>query len=165
MKKSLILSITGAGALAIAGGVALLHNASAESSPSPSPSPAAHGTACSKMGTWHGHQCGFGQRGEMGRSQHSWHRHGGSDHFASGPGLPGTFLNLTDDQKQKAKAIFEGVRPQIEAIRKEEAAKIQAVLEDAGKQLRPILTDSQQKVFDDLQQLRADKAALTPPAK
>jgi len=71
-------------------------------------------------------------------------------------------LQLTDAQKAKAKELMEAAKPRIEAIREEERAKIKAVIEDSMKELRPLLTPEQQAVLDDLQKLRADKAALKP---
>jgi hypothetical protein len=71
-------------------------------------------------------------------------------------------LQLTDAQKAKAKELMEAAKPRIEAIREEERAKIKAVIEEALAQLRPLLTPEQQAVFDDLQKLKTDKAALKP---
>jgi len=71
-------------------------------------------------------------------------------------------LQLTDEQKAKAKELMEAAKPKIEAIREEERTKIKAVLEESMAQLRPVLTPEQQAVFDDLQKLKADKAALKP---
>jgi Spy/CpxP family protein refolding chaperone len=69
-------------------------------------------------------------------------------------------LNLTPEQKEKARAIMEATRPKIEAVREEERAKVKNVMDEALKELRPSLTPEQQAVLDDLQKLRADKAAL-----
>ena len=69
-------------------------------------------------------------------------------------------LNLTPEQKKKARDIMEAAKPKLEAVREEGRQKAKAVIADAMKELRPILTPEQQAVFDDLQKLRADKAAL-----
>lgn len=69
-------------------------------------------------------------------------------------------LGLTEDQKQKARAILDATQPKIEAIREESRAKVEALVADALKELRPTLTPEQQTVLDDLQKLRADRAAL-----
>jgi len=71
-------------------------------------------------------------------------------------------LQLTDEQKAKAKELMEAAKPKIEAIREEARTKIKAVLEESMAQLRPLLTPEQQAVFDDLQKLKTDKAALKP---
>ena len=97
--------------------------------------------------------------------------HGDGGPRGQGPGQAGhgemlaRQLNLTPDQKEKAKAIMEAAKPKIEAVRKESREKIQAVMADSISELRPILTPEQAAVLDDLQKLRADKAALDATQK
>lgn len=66
-------------------------------------------------------------------------------------------LQLTDDQKQKVKTAMETIKPQIQAIRQEEEAKIRDLVNGA---LTPILTDKQKAVLQDVKKLQSDKAAL-----
>src|SRR5213595_264582 len=49
-------------------------------------------------------------------------------------------LNLTDDQKAKVQPIIDQAKPQIVAIHEEAMEKMHAVMENAGNQIRPLLT-------------------------
>lgn len=69
-------------------------------------------------------------------------------------------LNLTDEQKAKAKEIMEATKPKVEAIREEEQKKIQAVMDEAMNQIRPELTADQQAVFDALIKVREEQRSL-----
>jgi Spy/CpxP family protein refolding chaperone len=162
MKITQLLSVTAAGALVITGGVAAFRTAHAEDTATPAPA----AQASPGPGKGGGHGCHgfagkFGDHDRFARWQHFHHGFGGGPGGGAGPDK---MLNLTPDQQQKVKAIFQSVKPQIEAIRKEEQTKIRAVLAEAGKQVRPLLNEQQQQVFDDMQKLRADRAALPPAA-
>lgn len=74
-------------------------------------------------------------------------------------------LDLTPEQKEKAKAIMAAAKPKIQAIEDESRDKVKAVMQDAIKELRPILTPEQQAVLDDLQKLRTDREALKSARK
>ncbi|MFV0415779.1 MAG: Spy/CpxP family protein refolding chaperone [Chthoniobacterales bacterium] len=69
-------------------------------------------------------------------------------------------LNLTPEQREKAKAIMESKKPQIEAIRKEERARLKAVFDEAEAELRPILTPEQIEVLDNSKKLRESSKKL-----
>lgn len=60
--------------------------------------------------------------------------------------------NVTDDQKAKAQAIMQGVRPQMQGLRDmepdERRTKMQAIMKDTQAKIRAILTPDQQKEFD-----------------
>lgn len=78
-----------------------------------------------------------------------------------GNGAPvGGALRLTDEQKKKVEEIMAAVKPKIDAIREEERAKIQAAMDEAAKELRPVLTPEQQAVFDSAQKVRAAQREL-----
>ncbi|MEO8826186.1 MAG: hypothetical protein ABI443_10125 [Chthoniobacterales bacterium] len=89
--------------------------------------PKGHGWGAKGQGR---HGCGAGGHGNMGSM------------FAKK-------LNLTADQQEKVKAIFEASRP-----------KMKAIMDDNMKQIRLILTPEQTKVLDDMKTLHQDKAAL-----
>jgi Spy/CpxP family protein refolding chaperone len=65
-------------------------------------------------------------------------------------------LNLTDDQKAKVQPIIDQARPQIAAIHKEAMEKLQAVMENAGNQIRPLLTPEQQTKLDAMKKAHED---------
>jgi len=69
-------------------------------------------------------------------------------------------LNLTEDQKAQIKAVMESKKPLLDAIRKEHMEKMKFVMDEAQKEIRPILTPEQQQVLDDRKKLREDKAKL-----
>ncbi|MFV0338322.1 MAG: Spy/CpxP family protein refolding chaperone [Chthoniobacterales bacterium] len=96
-----------------------------------------------------------GPRGKMGKK------------FCKGPkGAPNPgermaqMLALTPEQKEKAKAIMDSKKPQIDAIRKEEREKIKAVFDEAEAELRPILTPEQIEVLDNSKKLRESSKKL-----
>ena len=61
-------------------------------------------------------------------------------------------LDLTPDQKAKVKPIVDQTRPQVEALHKEAMDKARTILENAGAQIRPLLTAQQQEKFDAMKQ-------------
>jgi Spy/CpxP family protein refolding chaperone len=65
-------------------------------------------------------------------------------------------LNLTDDQKTKVQPIIDQAKPQIAAIRREAMEKMHALLENAGAQIRPLLTPEQQQKFDAMKKAHED---------
>ena len=65
-------------------------------------------------------------------------------------------LELTDDQKTKVQPIIDQAKPQIEAIHKEAMEKTHALLENAGTQIRPLLTAPQQQKFDAMKKAHED---------
>ena len=65
-------------------------------------------------------------------------------------------LNLTPDQQAKVQPLIDQARPQIIAIHKDAMQKTQAVVDNTMSQVRPILTQDQQKKFDALQKARQD---------
>jgi periplasmic protein CpxP/Spy len=65
-------------------------------------------------------------------------------------------LNLTDDQKAKVQPIIDQAKPQIAAIHKEAMEKMHALMENAGAQIRPLLTPPQQQKFDAMKKAHED---------
>jgi Spy/CpxP family protein refolding chaperone len=65
-------------------------------------------------------------------------------------------LELTDDQKTKVQPIIDQTKPQIAAIHKEAMEKMHALLENAGNQIRPLLTPQQQQKFDAMKKAHED---------
>jgi periplasmic protein CpxP/Spy len=65
-------------------------------------------------------------------------------------------LDLTDDQKAKVQPIIDQTKPQIAAIHKEAMEKMRALLENAGTQIRPLLTPPQQQKFDAMKKAHED---------
>ena len=65
------------------------------------------------------------------------------------PGPPGA-LKLTPPQEEKARAITEHYRPQLEAILRDNFPKVQAINEQMEKELRQILTPEQCKILDEM---------------
>ena len=65
-------------------------------------------------------------------------------------------LNLTDDQKTKVQPIIDQTKPQIAAIHKEAMEKMHAVMENAGNQIRPLLTPEQQTKLDAMKKAHED---------
>jgi Spy/CpxP family protein refolding chaperone len=65
-------------------------------------------------------------------------------------------LGLTDDQKAKVQPIIDQTRPQIAAIHKEAMEKMHAVMENAGNQIRPLLTPEQQTKLDAMKKAHED---------
>jgi periplasmic protein CpxP/Spy len=65
-------------------------------------------------------------------------------------------LNLTDDQKTKVQPIIDQTKPQMAAIHREAMEKMHALLENAGAQIRPLLTPEQQQKFDAMKKAHDD---------
>jgi Spy/CpxP family protein refolding chaperone len=65
-------------------------------------------------------------------------------------------LDLSDDQKAKVQPIIDQAKPQIAAIHKEAMEKMHALLENAGTQIRPLLTPQQQQKFDAMKKAHED---------
>ena len=65
-------------------------------------------------------------------------------------------LNLTDDQKAKVQPIIDQTKPQLAAIHKEAMEKMHALMENAGAQIRPLLTPEQQTKFDAMKKAHED---------
>ena len=65
-------------------------------------------------------------------------------------------LNLTDDQKAKVQPIIDQTGPQIAAIHKEAMEKLHAVMENAGNQIRPLLTPEQVTKLDAMKKAHED---------
>jgi protein CpxP len=65
-------------------------------------------------------------------------------------------LNLTSDQQAKVQPLIDQARPQIMAIHKDAMQKTQAIIDNTMSQIRPLLTQDQQKKFDQLQKARQD---------
>jgi Spy/CpxP family protein refolding chaperone len=65
-------------------------------------------------------------------------------------------LDLTDDQKTRVQPIIDQVKPQIKAIHEEAMQKMHALLENAGNQIRPLLTPEQQQKFDAMKKAHED---------
>jgi Spy/CpxP family protein refolding chaperone len=77
-----------------------------------------------------------------------------------GPPPPGELprplreLNLTAEQREKAKAIFERHRATVEALIQESFPRVRAAQEQMDRELRAILTEEQARKFDELQARR-----------
>jgi len=65
-------------------------------------------------------------------------------------------LNLTPEQKAKVQPIIDQTKPQIEAIHQEAMEKMKTVMENAGAQIRPLLTATQQEKFDAMKKAHED---------
>jgi Spy/CpxP family protein refolding chaperone len=65
-------------------------------------------------------------------------------------------LNLTDDQKTKVQPIIDQTKPQMAAIHREAMEKMHALMENAGNQIRPLLTPEQQVKFDAMKKAHED---------
>jgi periplasmic protein CpxP/Spy len=65
-------------------------------------------------------------------------------------------LDLTPEQQEKIKPIFEQAKPQIQAARQESKQKMQAIRENVQAQIRPILTPAQQQKYDAIKKARED---------
>jgi protein CpxP len=65
-------------------------------------------------------------------------------------------LNLTDDQKAKVQPIIDQTKPQLAAIHKEAMEKMHALMENAGAQIRPLLTPEQQVKYDAMKKAHED---------
>jgi Spy/CpxP family protein refolding chaperone len=67
-------------------------------------------------------------------------------------------LNLTTDQQAKVQPIIDAAKPQIQAIRQDAMQKTQALIANTTSQIRPLLSATQQKKFDDIQKAHSDMA-------
>ena len=65
-------------------------------------------------------------------------------------------LNLTDDQKAKVQPIIDQTKPQLAAIHKEAMEKMHTLMENAGNQIRPLLTPEQQVKYDAMKKAHDD---------
>ena len=65
-------------------------------------------------------------------------------------------LELTDDQKAKVQPIIDQTKPQLAAIHQEAMEKMHALMENAGAQIRPLLTPQQQQKFDAMKKAHED---------
>ena len=65
-------------------------------------------------------------------------------------------LDLTPDQKEKAHAIFETYRPEIDAVLEDSFPKVRAVIDKVDKDLMDILTDEQKERFKEIKSRRPD---------
>ncbi len=67
--------------------------------------------------------------------------------------LPALFteLDLTAEQSEKAKAIFEKHRATVESILKADFPRMRAADEQSNREFRSILTDVQRKKFDEIE--------------
>src|SRR4051812_1276419 len=65
-------------------------------------------------------------------------------------------LDLTPDQQAKVSPIVDQAKPQIQAIHQEAMEKMRAVMENAGNQIRPLLTPQQQAKFDAIKKAHED---------
>ena len=65
-------------------------------------------------------------------------------------------LDLTPDQQAKVAPIVDQAKPQIQAIHQEAMQKVRAVMENAGAQIRPLLTPQQQAKFDAVKKAHED---------
>lgn len=97
-------------------------------------------------------------------------RHRGLDarghHYKGGPGHDmWRELNLTEEQRKKIKAVMESKKPILDAIRDEQMQKMKIVLDEAQKEIRPILTPEQQQVLDDMKKLRESREKLRKESK
>jgi Spy/CpxP family protein refolding chaperone len=90
------------------------------------------------------------QAGEHG-PEGSHHRHMGNplEHLSEK-------LNLTEEQKVRVQPIIDQAKPQIAAIHQEAMEKMRAIMENAGTQIRPLLTPQQQEKFDAMKKAHED---------
>jgi Spy/CpxP family protein refolding chaperone len=65
-------------------------------------------------------------------------------------------LNLTSDQQTKVQPILDKAKPQIAAIHQEAMQKMKTVMDSTLSQIRPLLTDDQQKKLDAIQKAHQD---------
>jgi periplasmic protein CpxP/Spy len=95
------------------------------------------------------------QAGEPGMKHE--HHGPGPDHMMGNPlDHLSKDLGLTDEQKAKVQPIIDQTKPQLEAIHKEAMQKMHALLENAGAQIRPLLTPEQQQKFDAMKKAHED---------
>lgn len=90
------------------------------------------------------------QGGPGGGKWAAGHGHGSAlDHLTKS-------LNLTTDQQAKVQPIIDAAKPQIQAIHQDAMQKTQALIATTTSQIRPLLTATQQKKFDDIQKAHSD---------
>lgn len=91
---------------------------------------------------------------------------GGMHHMMGNPleHLTGK-LDLTADQKTKVQPIIDQSRPQLAAIHQEAMEKMRTILENAGAQIRPLLTAQQQEKFDAMKQKHQEMRKAAQDAK
>jgi Spy/CpxP family protein refolding chaperone len=65
-------------------------------------------------------------------------------------------LELSPEQKAKVQPIIDQAKPQIAAIHQEAMEKMHVIMENAGTQIRPLLTPSQQEKFDAMKKAHED---------
>ncbi len=65
-------------------------------------------------------------------------------------------LDLTAEQKARVQPIVDQTKPQIAAIHQEAMEKMRAIMENAGAQIRPLLTAPQQEKFDAMKKAHED---------
>lgn len=65
-------------------------------------------------------------------------------------------LDLSPEQKAKVQPIIDQAKPQIAAIHQEAMEKMRVIMENAGTQIRPLLTPSQQEKFDAMKKAHED---------
>lgn len=65
-------------------------------------------------------------------------------------------LDLTADQKARVQPIIDQAKPQIAAIHQEAMEKMRVIMENAGAQIRPLLTPQQQEKFDAMKKAHED---------
>lgn len=65
-------------------------------------------------------------------------------------------LDLTAEQKARVQPIVDQTKPQIAAIHQEAMEKMRAIMENAGAQIRPLLTPQQQEKFDAMKKAHED---------
>jgi periplasmic protein CpxP/Spy len=95
------------------------------------------------------------QAGEPGMKHE--HHGPGPDHMMGNPlDHLSKDLGLTDEQKAKVQPIIDQTKPQLEAIHQEAMQKMHALLENAGAQIRPLLTPEQQQKFDAMKKAHED---------
>jgi len=106
------------------------------------------------------HERHFGPGGPSGKDHPMKERRHMRQFDRHGPEALDHILKLTPEQKDKFKEAMKTARPKIDAIREEERAKVQAVMDETMGDLRSSLTPEQQAVLDSLKKLKADQENL-----
>lgn len=80
-------------------------------------------------------------------------------------GLPGWLkgLDLSEEQKEKARAIFEKHRPELQAVFEESFPKARAVHERIEQELGEVLTEAQRAKLEELKKQRPHRGPGGPP--
>lgn len=86
------------------------------------------------------------------------------EHFRPGMHLPPMFheLGLNEDQREKIFVVMERRRPEFEAVMSEMAPRMRAIGDSMDADLRPILTEAQQKKLAELRE-RPPPFGFGPP--